>query len=127
MDITVNSLDLRAIQETIEPYRPFIKVAHHIPGRIRLKAGLGILKVLKKKDLPSIGEVEGIIKDILDQINGVGEVRLNPKAGTIIIEYDSDLIHQHIFVDLFTGSDDLLFKRALQELHHIVVEKIVTK
>lgn len=65
----------------------YLKIAHHVAGRIRIKATLhGALK------LTSMGiDPEDIIK-LTTKIPGINKYRLNKKALSIIIEYNSDIL-----------------------------------
>ena len=63
----------------------YLKVKHHVNGRIRVKASWnGAKKLVAMKD----GELEKII----DSIPGIEEYRINPKALSVIIEYDPDVL-----------------------------------
>ena len=107
---------IEAIKEAITPYRSFIKIAHHIPGRIRLKASLGsLLQLLKQttdNSLPSLKQIEEELIPIVEEINGVTEVRFNVKAGTVVICYDQTVVPPQLLIDLFVGSQQQ-FEQAL--------------
>ncbi len=60
--------------------RRHMKIAHHIPGRIRLKIGVSALKELGTVNK---SDVEGF----LNEIDGIKEVRINEAAGSVVISY----------------------------------------
>lgn len=64
--------------EEIKDILPYIRIAHHIPGRIRLKLDM---KGLKK--LP-LSELNGKLKGI----KGIENIRINPLARSVIIYYN---------------------------------------
>ncbi len=67
-----------------------IKIAHHIPGRIRLKASLS--------GLNSVQEID--IKKIVGSIPGILSVRINPFGMSAIIEYDQEQLPCDLWVSL---------------------------
>jgi len=63
----------------------YLNIAHHVNGRIRIKASLsGALK------LASMGE--GEIEKIITMIPGIKEFRLNKKALSVVITYDPEVL-----------------------------------
>jgi hypothetical protein len=63
----------------------YLKVKHHVNGRIRVKASWsGARKLASVKE----GELETIIAGI----PGIGEYRVNRKALSVIIEYNPDVL-----------------------------------
>ena len=61
---------------------PHLEIAHHIPGRIRLRIRLTGLSALSRVDL----------QDIASAIPGIHSVRVNAAARSAVIEYDSTQI-----------------------------------
>jgi hypothetical protein len=60
--------------------RRHLRIAHHIPGRIRLRAGPSIVK--------DLGVVDARVFDrVLGALHGIREFRANPRAGSIVVEY----------------------------------------
>lgn len=65
--------------------RRFVSIAHHVPGRIRLKLDLAALMHLPKVDpAPFV--------DLVGRIRGVTSTRTNAAALTVVVEYDPHLI-----------------------------------
>ncbi|NCC26265.1 MAG: heavy-metal-associated domain-containing protein [Deltaproteobacteria bacterium] len=74
-----------------------MRVKHHIPGRIRLGFGPGILKNSEAKRLAS-GRLE-----LPDWVTGY---RLNPAAGSIVIEYDEERINPELLLEFLQSTDN---------------------
>ncbi|KMY66257.1 hypothetical protein AAU61_17405 [Desulfocarbo indianensis] len=83
--------------------RDYLAVAHHIPGRIRLKLKPGLfgdimaIKLARSVDLSSWGNGDGAAAII--------NTRLNAAAGSLIIDYDPDLLAPEVISELFTSRD----------------------
>lgn len=91
----VNTEDLRGL---IAAFAPYLRVAHHIPGRIRLKIDLAVL------DEPSIRAVgTDALADALGVIRGVHAITLNKLARSCTIEYDRVTIPDAAWPDLLAG------------------------
>jgi hypothetical protein len=65
------------------------EIAHHIPGRIRLKIRLSGVELVQKID----GE------SLLRSIPGVLNVKINSLARSAVIEYDPKLIPSNLWED----------------------------
>jgi hypothetical protein len=63
----------------------YLNVKHHVNGRIRVKASWNGAKKLATME-------EGELKNIIASIPGIGEYRINPKALSVIIEYNPDVL-----------------------------------
>lgn len=63
----------------------YLKVKHHVNGRIRVKASWNGAKKLATMK-------EGDLEKIIESIPGIGEYRVNLKALSVIIEYDPDVL-----------------------------------
>ena len=63
----------------------YLNVKHHVNGRIRVKASWSGAKKLATME-------EGELERIIASIPGIGEYRVNPKALSVIIEYDPDVL-----------------------------------
>lgn len=70
-----------AIQQLM-PLLPHMEIAHHIPGRIRLKVLLSGLSAARKID----------IQGVLREVPGVIDLRLNAAAKSVVIQYDQERI-----------------------------------
>ncbi|CAG8999474.1 MAG: hypothetical protein CENE_01448 [Candidatus Celerinatantimonas neptuna] len=88
--------------------RSWVRIAHHIPGRIRLKYKLGIMAHLARFNAHDIERV-------LDSVPAFRNYKLNSSTGSILIEYDSDLIYPQLLETLFS-QDDNVAKQACYDL-----------
>ncbi len=73
----------------------YLKIAHHVPGRIRVKASWSGARKLAKEDTSDLGEV-------IDKIPGILEYRVNKKALSVIISYDSEVLPFQLWEDVGT-------------------------
>ncbi|MEF3696818.1 heavy-metal-associated domain-containing protein [Desulfolutivibrio sp.] len=82
------------LQEMVE-LRRFITVAHHVPGRIRLKIDPAVRSHPKAMALAALAE------------KGDGAIRaqLNVLARSLVLEYDPDRIDPRRLEDFFTVAD----------------------
>ena len=81
--------------------RKWVKVGHHIPGRIRLKYKLGIVAQLAtyRSD-----EIEQSLTDF----PALKQYKINKSTGSIVIEYDAELLNPASVDDLFSASDGVV-------------------
>lgn len=84
----------------VERLAPFLRIAHQIPGRIRLKLDAGALAA---HPLPA-GEA-GRLDAILSGIRGIRRVQLNLLARSCVVEYDAAVIPDAAWPDLLAGRD----------------------
>ncbi len=78
--------------------RRHLRIAHHIPGRIRLRAGPAIVK--------DLGAVNSKALDrILRALDGIKDVRVNPTAGSMVVEYRPDTIKPDWWETLILGPE----------------------
>jgi hypothetical protein len=66
---------------------PHLKIAHHIPGRIRLRISSSGIESLQGVDLG----------DHVNQIPGILSVRVNPLALSAIVEYDPERLDPELW------------------------------
>lgn len=71
----------------------YLKVAHHVAGRIRVRAILN-----KVKDLANIDESN--LETIVQRIPGINNYRINKKALSVVIEYDSAVLPYDLWEDI---------------------------
>lgn len=83
----------------IRQFAEQLQIAHHIPGRVRLKLPAQSLGALDT----SLLQVARGFQGSLHQIEGIREVRLNPLAFTCIVEYDPQHIVPQAWSDLIAG------------------------
>ena len=71
----------RVVEELL-PLVPHMEIAHHIPGRIRLRVLLSGLQAIQGVD----------VKALVLGIPGVLGLRINPSARSVVIEYNQEHI-----------------------------------
>lgn len=87
----------------IEKFRRFtscLKIAHHIPGRIRLK--LDLLQFMKLEAVAT--EDAKLFQHALDNIPGIHSISMNLLAFSCVIEYNTQVIPQDAWHDLLNGA-----------------------
>ena len=93
-----------ASQESVDLFlrlRPHLAIAHHVPGRIRLRIGFGALSV--------IGEA-GAAAPTLDHLAPLfapGTVRVNPQARSVVITHDPARFPIGFWRDCLTGPEEM--------------------
>ena len=63
----------------------YLSIAHHVPGRIRVKASWN-----GAQKLGAVNENE--LMNLIAGIPGIVEYRINKKALSVIIQYDTDIL-----------------------------------
>ena len=81
--------------------RQGLGIAHHVPGRIRLRLGLVIRDWAARQGLEP-GQAVGW----LDTVGGITGVRLNPAAACLIIDYEPRRLDPDWWETLVLGNDD---------------------
>ncbi|MFC3187231.1 HMA2 domain-containing protein [Shewanella intestini] len=79
--------------------RRWVVIAHHVPGRIRLKYKLGLVAQLMQFNLSNVDEV-------IEQVPAFLSYKLNKSTGSIVIEYDAKLVTPQWVEQLFGESDE---------------------
>ena len=92
--------------EALLKIAPYARIAHHIKGRVRLKFSLAAVKTIAGIDIPTT----------LGNIPGIFNHRLNAHSGSVVIEYDSQIITPALWEELasFRGNRD---KKNLLQKH----------
>lgn len=91
--------------------RQHLSIVHHVPGRIRLRAGAALYK--HASTLNSDG-----LKSLLESLNGIHDIRVNPNAASLIIQYDPTHFPPSLWETLVKGSDH----KAAQLIDELLVE-----
>lgn len=86
--------------EHFRRYIVCVLIAHHIPGRIRLK--LDPAKLSKAEASAVKGARD--FRRLLDGIPGIHSIRLNLLALSCIVEYDTQVIPVEAWSDLLLGA-----------------------
>lgn len=92
--------------------RRFVELAHHIPGRIRLRFTNKLVAGLSKNKLSALEELCG--KD-----NCLRSYTLNSATGSLLLEYDAKRLPPKLLEQLF-GDDDRVAEQALTEILPII-------
>ncbi len=71
----------------------FLAIAHHVPGRIRVKASWRNIKQLAGIDAKQLQE-------IIERIPGIVDYRVNRKALAVIINYDTEILPFDLWEDI---------------------------
>lgn len=82
----------------IEQLAPCAHIAHHIPGRIRLKFDSTLLD-----QVPISGLDPESVRGALADVRGVKTVRFNLLARSCTVDYDCAVIPQNAWADLLAG------------------------
>ena len=77
--------------------RAFLTVAHHIPGRLRLKLDPGI------RQHPAAPFLERLSQQSSE--NGIVSARLNPIARSLVLEYDVSRVSSEALQTFLTSQD----------------------
>lgn len=79
--------------------RRFVSIAHHVPGRIRLKLDMRALAHLPKVDpAPFVA--------LVDRVKGVRATRVNAAALSVVVEYDPALIAPPVWGQLLSEAPE---------------------
>lgn len=84
--------------EQLQRFSRNLRIAHHIPGRIRLKLEAD----LDQGQMDAIGDAKRFGK-ALDDIPGIRSVKLNLLARSCTVEYDTGAIPAAAWPDLLGG------------------------
>lgn len=88
-------------QEKLLALRKHLKIAHHVPGRIRVRLQLSALP-----KLASLGLDEEILDQLPAHMKGIVDVRVNKPAGTAVINYRPEILAPSIWNVLLEGDDE---------------------
>ncbi len=83
-------------EEAVDSFLDYIRyfsIAHHVPGRIRVKASMLKVRELKKIDTADV-------EQIIARIAGIKGYRVNKKALSAVIEYDTGIISPALWEDV---------------------------
>lgn len=83
----------------LDSFLRYVQIAHHIPGRIRLKL-VGLKLDAGGKALL---EQARQFQQVLEQTAGVKSIRLNLLAGSCVVEYDKTVIPPSAWTDTVNG------------------------
>jgi len=78
-----------------------VTLKHHLPGRLRLRAGVGL----------AMSGLAGSL-ETLREAAGVGRVTVNPATGSVLVEYDAAVLSPALVQALFEARDGKGLRRA---------------
>jgi hypothetical protein len=82
----------------VSDFAPYLRIAHQIPGRVRLKLDAAAL------DVPTLREVGGErLKTALGSLRGVHDISLNLLARSCVVSYDNGTIPDAAWPDLLAA------------------------
>jgi hypothetical protein len=90
--------------ESLKHLRKHLKVAHHVPGRIRIKFGSAPLDQLRAVDFSNQEKT----------IPGIKSIRVKMGARSVIIEYDADTLSPELLQEVFTTREANRFKEIIE-------------
>ena len=91
--------------------RDFLTIAHHVPGRIRIKLAVSGLARLPKVDPAPFLE-------LVKHIRGVKMTRINVAALSVVIDYDTNEIPVATWDRLLVGD--------LEEIERLLTERMTS-
>jgi len=90
---------LEALIEAYFAVRPMLRVAHHLPGRIRIAVSPKALGLKPAVDPASV-------ERLLGGLRGIRSVRINRAAGSVVIDYDPAIFSEASWTFLLSGDKD---------------------
>ncbi|MBC2693810.1 MAG: hypothetical protein HF982_00715 [Desulfobacteraceae bacterium] len=76
-----------AVEDYLMPLLEEAEIVHHIPGRIRLRFNHSIVS-----KLPKVNGIEKEIQKLANEIEAIKNIRLNLFAGSVVVQYDTELL-----------------------------------
>lgn len=89
---SVIDLDVPALLDL----RRHLSIVHHLPGRIRLRFGPALWGQTANVDRTRL-------QKLLDGLEGIADVRLNPAVASVVIQYDPAVIDPDDWETLVRG------------------------
>lgn len=86
----------------------YLKIAHHVNGRIRVKATWSGAQKLAKEDT---NDLEAIIS----RIPGITDYRVNKKALSVVISYDTSVLAYQLWEDIGTLNENPLNRGEVRD------------
>jgi hypothetical protein len=93
--------------------RHYLTVAHHVPGRLRIKFGMKLLGDPRAKEIMNrVGA-----RDLPPAIRST---RVNPLGRSVVIEYDAEAVDPGRLEELLTTGDCQRFEKLANEFKDIL-------
>lgn len=84
--------------DTLLRARPHLRIAHHVPGRLRIRFAPAVLKTA-----PEIADNQAL--DTLESMPGVKKVQLRLMAASLLIEYDPKAMPSETWETILSGPE----------------------
>ncbi len=96
--------------------RSHIRIGSHVPGRLKLKFGLGVIANPKVMEYV---RVNGFGPPVGREMPGVKRTRFNPLTRCMIMEYDRNVIEPELLHRLFISESEEEFEAIANQLADI--------
>ncbi len=100
-----------SVEDYLIPLLEEAEIAHHIPGRIRLRFNHSIVT-----RLPKINGIEKVIQRMVNQIEAIKDIRLNLYAGSVVVQYDTDILSPDFWQEVMGEKDIEQLKKQARRL-----------
>ncbi len=98
--------DEEAVDAFLDNIR-YLNIAHHVVGRIRVKANWNGARKLANEDPDTLEEIIG-------RVPGVVDYRVNKKALSVIINYDPEIIPFQLWEDVGSLGENPLNRQSVK-------------
>ena len=100
-----------SVEDYLIPLLEEAEIAHHIPGRIRLRFNHSIVT-----RLPKVNGIEKVIQRMVNQIEAIKDIRLNLYAGSVVVQYDTDILSPDFWQEVIGEKDVEQLKEQARRL-----------
>jgi len=100
-----------SVEDYLIPLLEEAEIAHHIPGRIRLRFNHSIVT-----RLPKVNGIEKVIQGMLNEIEAIKDIRLNLYAGSVVVQYDTDILSPDFWQEVVGEKDIEQLKEKARRL-----------
>ena len=98
-------------EDYLIPFLEEAEIANHIPGRIRLRFNHSIVT-----RLPKVNGIEKVIQRMVNQIEAIKDIRLNLYAGSVVVQYDTDILSPDFWQEVIGEKDVEQLKEQARRL-----------
>jgi len=100
-----------SVEDYLIPLLEEAEIAHHIPGRLRLRFNHSILA-----RLPKVNGIEKVIQRMVNQIEAIKDIRLNLYAGSVVVQYNTDILSPDFWQEVVGEKDVEQLKEQARRL-----------
>ncbi len=100
-----------SVEDYLIPLLEEAEIAHHIPGRIRLRFNHSIVT-----RLPKVNGIKKVIQKMVNQIEAIKDIRLNLYAGSVVVQYDTDVLSPDLWQKVVGEKDVEQLKEQARRL-----------